>query len=131
MVLHQKQIATLPGITFTNFFFKAIDILDGLIPNRDEHGILPSSYLNKLIVFSLMWSTGALLELDDRAKMELHMRNTNSLDLPRIPDGSQETIFEYVVDDNGNILLHFSGVLATTSQIEFIELLPLFYMGRP
>lgn len=89
--------------------------MDGLIPNRDEHGILPSSYLNKLIVFSLMWSTGALLELDDRARMELHMRNTKSLDLPSIPDGSQETIFEYVVDDNGTILLRFSDVLATAS----------------
>ena len=43
------------------------------------------------------------------------MRNTKSLDLPSIPDGSQETIFEYVVDDNGTILLRFSDVLATAS----------------
>ena len=82
-------------------FFQSIDLLDGLIPNRDEHGILPLSHLSKLIVFALMWSAGALLELDDRAKMEQHMRATQVLDLPDIPEGSQETIFEYVVDENG------------------------------
>lgn len=83
--------------------FQAIDLLDGLIPNREEHGQLPVAHLNKLIVFALMWSTGALLELDDRSKMEMHMRSTKCLDLPNIPAESLETIFEYVVDDNGKV----------------------------
>lgn len=72
-----------------------------MIPNREEHGLLPATHLNKLIVFALMWSTGALLELDDRVKMEEHMRATKSLDLPAIPEGSNETIFEFVVNDAG------------------------------
>lgn len=72
-----------------------------MIPNRDENGLLATSHLNKLIVFALMWSAGALLELDDRAKMEEHMRSLKCLDLPPVPAGSNETIFEYVVNDNG------------------------------
>lgn len=75
--------------------------MDGLIPNRVEHGALPTAHLNKLIVFSLMWSAGALLELDDRVKMEAHMRSLKCLDLPVISADSGETIFEYVVDDKG------------------------------
>ena len=58
-------------------------------------------HLSKLIVFALMWSTGALLELDDRVKMEEHMRGTKCLDLPTTSEGSSETIFEYLVDDSG------------------------------
>ena len=50
-----------------------------------------------------MWSVGALLELDDRAKMEDYMRNSEDfhLDLPVIPEGKEDTIFEYLVDDKG------------------------------
>lgn len=47
-----------------------------------------------------MWSLGALLELDDRAKMEEFLaKHQSALDLPPIKEG--ETIFEYVVDDHG------------------------------
>ena len=47
-----------------------------------------------------MWSLGALLELEDRAKMEeFTMAHPSGLDLPPIKEG--ETIFEYVVDDHG------------------------------
>ena len=49
-----------------------------------------------------MWSLGATLELDDRAKMEEHMRSLKCLDLPSVPEGSNETIFEFVVNDSGN-----------------------------
>lgn len=108
---------------FSNFFSKIIstqacDLLAGLIPNREEHGLLQTNHLNKLIVFALMWSAGALLELDDRAKMEEHMRTEKCLDLPKIPDGSNETIFEYVVNDAGikrylllNLLLNATVLL--------------------
>jgi len=76
-------------------------LLAGLIPNREEHGLLQTAHLNKLIVFALMWSAGALLELDDRSKMEEHMRSLKCLDLPPVSEGSNETIFEYVVNDSG------------------------------
>ena len=87
------------------FCMQAIDLMEGLIPNRQVHGLLPIKHLNKLIVFAIMWSAGALLELDDRVKMEEYLRSCNCLDLPEITVGSQETIFEYVVDINGQLLI--------------------------
>lgn len=48
-----------------------------------------------------MWGVGALLELDDRAKMEQFLVNHGKLPLPDIQEGSQDTIFEFVVDDTG------------------------------
>ena len=48
-----------------------------------------------------MWSVGALLELDDRAKVEEFMRRNFELDLPPISEGSSDTIFEFLVNDAG------------------------------
>lgn len=49
-----------------------------------------------------MWSVGALLELDDRAKMEEFTRANFELDLPPIAEGSQDTIFEFLVNEAGS-----------------------------
>jgi dynein heavy chain len=47
-----------------------------------------------------MWSIGALLELDDRARLEEFLKgHESSLLLPPIAEG--ETIFEYVPAENG------------------------------
>ena len=48
---------------------QAIDLLEGLIPGEEESKDISNSHLQKLIVFSIMWSIGALLELDDRKKV--------------------------------------------------------------
>ena len=42
-------------------------MLDGLIPSKDEKGVLEADHLGKIFIFALMWSIGALLELDDRS----------------------------------------------------------------
>lgn len=82
------------------WFLKACNLLEGLIPKKDDKGTLPAFHLEKLFIFALMWSLGALLELDDRAKMEEFLsKHPSALDLPPIKEG--ETIFEYVVDDHG------------------------------
>ena len=52
-------------------------------------------------MFALMWGVGALLELDDRAKMEEFLVKHGHLPLPDIEQGSQDTIFEFVVDNCG------------------------------
>lgn len=54
-----------------NNIVQAINILEGLIPGEDAPKQADSSHLEKLFVFSLMWSVGALLELDDRKKVQL------------------------------------------------------------
>lgn len=59
--------------------------------------------MERLYVFALMWSTGALLELDDRRKMEIWLRGNDSicLNLPDIPLDSDDTMFDYHVTADG------------------------------
>ena len=52
-----------------NYIKQATDLLAGLLPQDDQLST-SKEMLEKLYVFALMWSVGALLELEDRAKME-------------------------------------------------------------
>lgn len=52
-----------------NYILQAISLLEGLIPKGDDHKEVNSDHLRRLIVFSLMFSLGALLELEDRQKV--------------------------------------------------------------
>ncbi|XP_008937083.1 PREDICTED: dynein heavy chain 5, axonemal-like, partial [Merops nubicus] len=82
---------------------QSINMLQGLIPPKEQGGELIPKYLERLYVFSLMWSVGAVLELGDRCKMEHWLRNhaTIKLDLPCIPEGSEDTMFDYYVASDG------------------------------
>eukprot|EP00043_Microstomoeca_roanoka_P013217 m.129292 g.129292 ORF g.129292 m.129292 type:complete len:4796 (-) comp15694_c0_seq1:72-14459(-) len=87
-----------------NYIKQAIDLLTGLIPRGEEGSAPPqvsADYLRRLYVFALMWSVGAVLELDDRARMQEFLVNLKS-GLPLPPTKGEETIFEYMVDENGN-----------------------------
>ena len=57
-----------------NYIKQAMDLLAGLIPEGEHENTSAASLtpqcLERLYIFALMWSVGALLELDDRAKME-------------------------------------------------------------
>ncbi|XP_010139316.1 PREDICTED: dynein heavy chain 5, axonemal-like, partial [Buceros rhinoceros silvestris] len=83
---------------------QSINMLQGLIPPKEQGGELTPKFLERLYIFSLMWSVGALLELEDRCKMEHWLRNhaTIKLDLPSIPEGSEDTMFDYYVASDGN-----------------------------
>uniref|UniRef100_A0A670IEH5 Dynein axonemal heavy chain 5 n=1 Tax=Podarcis muralis TaxID=64176 RepID=A0A670IEH5_PODMU len=82
---------------------QSINMLQGLIPYKEQGGEITAEYLERLYIFSLMWSVGALLELEDRCKMEHWLRNheTIKLDLPNIPEGSEDTMFDYYVTNDG------------------------------
>ncbi|NWQ86048.1 DYH5 protein, partial [Burhinus bistriatus] len=82
---------------------QSINMLQGLIPPKEQGGELTPKYLERLYIFSLTWSVGALLELEDRRKMEHWLRNhtTIKLDLPCIPEGSEDTMFDYYVASDG------------------------------
>lgn len=92
-------------------FSQACKLLAGLIPKREEKDqtTLTREHYERLYIFTLMWSIGAYLELDDRAKMEEYMRNSEDfkLDMPVIPQESEATMFEYLVDEKGNICTQF------------------------
>ncbi|XP_074550150.1 dynein axonemal heavy chain 5 [Halichoeres trimaculatus] len=78
---------------------QTIDLLQGLLPAPEEK---PGGrdVVGRLFVFAVMWSLGALLELDDRAKMETVLKSfSSSLDLPNTQD--DQTIFEFTVDEEG------------------------------
>ncbi|XP_078108037.1 dynein axonemal heavy chain 5 isoform X3 [Sander vitreus] len=82
---------------------QCINMLQGLIPPREQCGELSREHLERLYVFALMWSTGALLELEDRRKMEMWLRGNDSirLNLPAIPQDSDDTMFDYHVTADG------------------------------
>ncbi|XP_078399004.1 dynein axonemal heavy chain 8-like [Cetorhinus maximus] len=85
-----------------NYIMQSITLLDGLIPSKEDGGISDALQLKRLFVFVLMWSIGALLELDSRAKLEQFLQKHNSkLSLPMIPENSNETMFEYLVNHQG------------------------------
>ncbi|XP_023932850.1 dynein heavy chain 8, axonemal [Lingula anatina] len=78
------------------------DLLEGLIIHAIDHdkAHYSANHLERIFIFALMWSIGALLELEDRAKMEEFLKSHEShLDLP--PVKGEETIFEYVVSASG------------------------------
>lgn len=55
-----------------------------------------------------MWSIGALLELDERLKLQEYILDNNDrleLDLPALTEGANETVFEYYVDIEGKIIV--------------------------
>lgn len=83
-------------------YFQSINLLEGLIPLKEERGVSATQLLHKLFNFAIMWSLGALLELDSRDKLEAFIRaHDNKLDLPKIPRGSNQTMYEFYVTDRG------------------------------
>ncbi|KAL7987444.1 hypothetical protein Chor_006363 [Crotalus horridus] len=86
-----------------NYIMQSINLLEGLIPSKEEGGIVCLAHLYRLFVFGLMWSLGALLELDSREKLEAFLRNHESkLDLPVFDKGETHTMYEYFVSDCGD-----------------------------
>ncbi|TNN84661.1 Dynein heavy chain 5, axonemal [Liparis tanakae] len=74
---------------------RSVNLLEGLVPTREEGGLAGSKHLERLFVFCLMWSLGAILELEDRDKLEEFIRAHHShIDLPQTNPG--ETMFEYM-----------------------------------
>uniref|UniRef100_A0A1B6CZR9 AAA+ ATPase domain-containing protein n=2 Tax=Clastoptera arizonana TaxID=38151 RepID=A0A1B6CZR9_9HEMI len=81
---------------------QCIDILCGLLNTETDHpAVTNPSHLEKLFLFSVMWSLGAVLELDGRNKLEQFiLEHPSKLNWPKLKDGS-DTIFEYVVGESG------------------------------
>ncbi|XP_026120715.1 dynein heavy chain 5, axonemal isoform X1 [Carassius auratus] len=83
---------------------QCINMLQGLIQPKEQGGELSREHMERLYVFALMWSVGALLELDDRIKLERWLRHHDSihLDLPNIPPHSEDTMFDFYVTNDGH-----------------------------
>ena len=85
-----------------NYIMQSCQILEGLIPQKEDNVSLSRDHLEKLYIFSLLWSLGAIHELEDRAKIQEWMRENMVLAMPQIEEDSQDTIFEFKVDKDGN-----------------------------
>ncbi|XP_072395911.1 dynein axonemal heavy chain 8 [Diabrotica undecimpunctata] len=77
------------------------DVLQGVLDIFEEPKVWSDRQIERLVLFSIMWSLGALLELDDRQKLEeFALTHPSKMDWPKAQEG--ETIFEFVVNpDNG------------------------------
>lgn len=68
-----------PPDVFSDFWFSfSYSCLQGLLPSAEEKQGCPGE-VGRLFVFAVMWSLGALLELEDRAKMEAFLKVCFSL----------------------------------------------------
>ncbi|XP_053918562.1 dynein axonemal heavy chain 8 isoform X2 [Cuculus canorus] len=86
-----------------NYIMQSINLLEGLIPSKKEGGLSTMLHLQKLFCFAIMWSLGALLELDSRDKLEAFIRaHENNLDLPEISPGTNQTMYEFYVSESGD-----------------------------
>ncbi|KAM6127972.1 dynein axonemal heavy chain 8 [Pterocles gutturalis] len=86
-----------------NYIMQSINLLEGLIPSKEEGALSTTSQLQKLFCFAIMWSLGALLELDGRDKLEAFIRaHDEKLDLPAISPGTSQTMCEFYVTDYGD-----------------------------
>uniref|UniRef100_H2YD95 AAA+ ATPase domain-containing protein n=1 Tax=Ciona savignyi TaxID=51511 RepID=H2YD95_CIOSA len=80
-------------------------LMSGLIEKRDSS----RDHLNKIFVFTLMWSIGAILELEDRYKLQQFLIGDSwltcteglDLDTPPVDPSSDSSIFDFMVDGEG------------------------------
>ncbi|KAG5460154.1 MAG: hypothetical protein BJ554DRAFT_7832, partial [Olpidium bornovanus] len=80
-----------------------INFLNGLIPRIEPNKAVNTDHLEKLFVFALMWSLGALCELDDRKKLQQFLlTNAPNLKYPPLDQNSADTIYEFHVADDGS-----------------------------
>lgn len=83
---------------------QTLDILEGLlmdveIPNDGKKK--SKLFLERLFLFSVMWSLGALLELEERQKLQIFVtEHPSKLSWPKC--GQDETIFEFFVGTTGD-----------------------------
>uniref|UniRef100_A0A5K3EIA0 AAA domain-containing protein n=1 Tax=Mesocestoides corti TaxID=53468 RepID=A0A5K3EIA0_MESCO len=84
------------------FVHQLCTLLDGLLTLENQQAGT-DVFLERIYIFALMWSLGALLELDDRSRLEKFWRTELDvrLDLPSVNDANSETVFEYFVDNTG------------------------------
>ncbi|CAF1018411.1 unnamed protein product, partial [Didymodactylos carnosus] len=81
-----------------NYIKQIIDLLEGLLSS--EIDFYTTTYLERLTIFTMMWSFGALLELNDRQKFEQYFQGKSATDIPKnIPSG--DSMFDYYVNDAG------------------------------
>ena len=96
--LHPKMI-----IAQVNYVVNCTIFLNGLIPKVEANKAqISSDHLERLFIFACFWTFGSLLELDERKKLQIFMlEKIPELKYPNIDPSSQDTFFEFFVNDQG------------------------------
>lgn len=91
-------------------------------------GVSPRSLklqLERLYVFAIVWSIGALLEKEDRVRLDAHIQtHYPQLALPPKRPASEDTVFDFLVVANGKV----NSIL--TISIHFIYTICFCYFDR-
>ncbi|CAF3405686.1 unnamed protein product [Rotaria sp. Silwood1] len=91
---------------------QACKLLNGLLPSKEAKDQLTVQHIERLYVFAIMWSIGAFLELDDRARLQEYVLNNSDgnfrLNTPTISSINEETIFDYFVHDKTGAWTHWN-----------------------
>lgn len=78
------------------------DIITGLLSKDEGEEVknYTDKQLERLFLFAVMWSLGAVLELDDRAKLEeFVLSHPAKLEWPKVH--GEQSVFEFLVGDDG------------------------------
>lgn len=96
--LHPKM-----SITEVNYVTNCTTLLTGLIPKTEANKTqISPEHLEKLFIFACFWTFGSLLELDERKKLQSFMlEKLPDLKYPDLDHSSQDTFFEFFVNDAG------------------------------
>jgi dynein heavy chain len=96
--LHPKM-----AITEVNNLVNCTILLTGLIPKPEpSKPSISSEHLEHLFIFACFWAFGALLELDERKKLQQFMIDkAPNLKYPPLDPSTQDTFFEYFVNEHG------------------------------
>ncbi|XP_055711493.1 dynein axonemal heavy chain 8-like [Phlebotomus papatasi] len=85
-------------ITENAYARQCTDILNCLI--KSQSGILEEDVVQKLALYSMIWSLGALLDTNDRKKLQKYIQNhPASLPWPKVSD--DQSIFDFFINDIG------------------------------
>ncbi len=86
-----------------------------MLPLKEAKDQLTAQHVERLYVFAIMWSVGAFLELDDRARLQEYIVNNPDanfhLDTPTLSADSEDTIFDYFVHEKTGAWTHWNSVV--------------------
>ncbi|KAJ8670776.1 hypothetical protein QAD02_002035, partial [Eretmocerus hayati] len=96
----QTKLVTKMALLESMYIRQCIDLLEGLLLEANADSITPR-YIEKMFLFSMMWSLGAVLELDGREALQNFLvHHPSNCDWPKCQD--DETIFEFFVSESGD-----------------------------
>ena len=79
-----------------------------LKPSFDSNENLSEGHIERLFIYCLTWSLGGLLTIEDRKKFSTVMYQLGSDNLPKLDDASNDTPYEYLVNEDNTEWEHWA-----------------------